>query len=51
MKDFAMTVWNMPSGEFILWTLVLLCAVGIVRYLATEIQLSRMQRMARNGIR
>lgn len=51
MKDFAMTVWNMPSGEFVLWSLVLFVAVGVVRYLATELQLSRMKRMARNGIR
>jgi Flp pilus assembly protein TadB len=51
MKDFAMTVWNMPSGEFVLWALVLLGAAGVVRYLATELQISRMKSMARNNIR
>lgn len=51
MKAFAMQIWEMSSGEFAFWLMAFVGVLGVLWFLATELQLSRMKRMARNGIR
>lgn len=47
MKDFAMTVWEMPAGEFTLSALIVIFGAMVVRQLLIEINTNRIKRFNR----
>ena len=47
MKALALEIWEMPSGEFALWTIAFFGVIVVVRFIAAELDLSRVKRMAR----
>ena len=51
MKALAIQVWEMPALEFAGLMIVAAIFVAIVQYARTELHISRMKRMARQGLR
>ena len=51
MKALAMQIWEMPAMEFAGLMFGAAVVVAIVQYVRTELHISRMKRMARQGLR
>jgi hypothetical protein len=51
MKAFAMQIWEMPADEFAWKALAVVTILMALRFIATEINIGRMKRMTRMGLR
>jgi hypothetical protein len=50
MKDFAMTIWNMPSGDFAFAVTIAVIALVVIKQIFTEMNISRMIRMSKKTL-
>lgn len=51
MKALAMQIWEMPADEFAWKALGVVVILVVLRFIATEINIGRMKKMARKGLR